>query len=134
MPVAIFVLNNGGYQSIRLTQHAFFPDNPVGCDPASGVGVPRLRGNRQRRTALPYRAVRAHSDLETTISRTLADPGPQLCEVFLDPEQSFAPKTSSSRLPDGRMVSAPLEDMFPFLDREEFLDNMIIPTAAGDAG
>ena len=133
MPVAIFVLNNGGYQSIRLTQHAFFPDNPVGCDPASGVGIPRFE-EIARAYGLAYRAVRANSDLETTISRTLAYPGPQLCEVFLDPEQSFAPKTFSRRLPDGRMVSAPLEDMFPFLDREEFLDNMIIPTAAGDAG
>ena len=77
---------------------------------------------------------RANRDLEGTISRTLAESGPQICEVFLDPEQPFAPKTSSRRLPDGRMVSAPLEDMFPFLDREEFRENMLIPPVGGQAG
>ena len=53
--------------------------------------------------------------------------GPQLVEVFLDPSQRFAPKTASRRLPDGRLVSAPLEDMFPFLSDAEFQSNMIVP-------
>ena len=56
--------------------------------------------------------------------------GPQLCEIVLDPEQPFSPRVSSKRLPDGRMVTAPLEDMFPFLPREEFLANMVVPTVA----
>ncbi|MDB5336975.1 MAG: acetolactate synthase, partial [Planctomycetaceae bacterium] len=54
--------------------------------------------------------------------------GPELIVVELDRTQSFEPKLSSKRLPDGRMVTAPLEDMAPFLDRDEFRSNMLVPT------
>ena len=52
--------------------------------------------------------------------------GPMITEIMMDVNQNFVPKASSARLPDGRMVSRPLEDLAPFLSREEFLDNMII--------
>ena len=126
-PITIFVLNNNGYLSIRLTQQNFFPDNPVGTDPASGVGIPDF-AKVAAAYGLPYRALRSHSDLPGSLAEILGRVGPQLVEVFLDPSQPFAPKTSSRRLPDGRMVSAPLEDMFPFLDRNELAENMIVPT------
>jgi acetolactate synthase-1/2/3 large subunit len=61
-----------------------------------------------------------------TIDKILAQKGPVLCEVILDPEQTFEPKTSSKQLPDGRIVSAPLEDMYPFLERQELLENLWI--------
>ena len=64
-------------------------------------------------------------DPATDIALVLQSKGPQVVVVPLDLEQGFEPKTSSKRLPDGRMVTAPLEDMAPFLDREEFLSNMI---------
>ena len=54
-------------------------------------------------------------------------PGPQLCQVTLDPDQQFEPKLSSKSLPDGRIVSAPLEDLYPFLDRDELLANLLVP-------
>jgi acetolactate synthase I/II/III large subunit len=127
LPITIFVLNNNGYLSIRLTQKNFFPDNPVGCDPSSGVGIPDFSAIAAA-YGLGYRAVRTHAELGSVIEGSLTAAGPQLCEVFLDPEQPFAPKTSSRRLPDGRMVSAPLEDMFPFLDRDELEENMFIAT------
>jgi acetolactate synthase-1/2/3 large subunit len=126
LPVTIFVLNNNGYLSIRQTQRSFFPDNPVGADPSSGAGIPSFAGLAAA-YGFPYTAVRAHKDLAESLPKFLSHPGPQICEVFLNPEQPFAPKTSSRRLPDGRMVSAPLEDMFPFLDREEFARNMVVP-------
>jgi acetolactate synthase-1/2/3 large subunit len=127
LPLSIFVLNNHGYLSIRLTQKNFFPGNPVGYDPESGVGIPNFSALAAA-YGLGYRAIRTHADLAAGIRQAVEADGPQLCEVFLDPEQPFAPKTSSRRLPDGRMVSAPLEDMFPFLDREELERNMIVPT------
>lgn len=127
LPITIFILNNNGYLSIRLTQKSFFPDNPVGADPSSGVGIPDFSAIAAA-YGLGYHAARTHAELADRIAETLAAPGPQICEIFLDPQQAFAPKTSSRRLPDGRMVSAPLEDMFPFLDREEFAENMIVPT------
>jgi acetolactate synthase-1/2/3 large subunit len=61
------------------------------------------------------------------ISQTLAKEGRAMCEVMLDLEQVFAPKLSSRKLPDGRMVSSPLEDLAPFLPREELKENMLIP-------
>ena len=127
LPITVFVLNNNGYLSIRLTQKNFFPDNPVGADPASGVGIPNFSAIAAA-YGLGYHSARTHGDLPAQIRETLHAEGPQMFEVFLDPEQPFAPKTSSRRLPDGRMVSAPLEDMFPFLDRDEFEENMIVPT------
>src|SRR6185369_5347110 len=124
LPVSIFVLNNNGYLSIRLTQKSFFPDNPVGADPSSGVGIPNFAGLAAA-YGLGYASARTKDELAAAIRATVDSPGPRLCEIFLDPDQPFAPKTSSRRLPDGRMISAPLEDMFPFLDRDELEQNRI---------
>ena len=129
LPVKLFVLNNGGYHSIRQTQQAFFPGNPVGYDEASGVGFPELE---RLATAyrIPFERIDRHSDLEGGIRRTLDGEGPALCEVVLDTEQPFSPKAASRRLPDGRMVSSPLEDLAPFLDRDELKENLLIPPVA----
>ena len=61
------------------------------------------------------------------LQEVLDTPGPVLCEVILDPDQGFEPRQSSRQLSDGRIVSAPLEDMFPFLDRPDLLENLLIP-------
>ena len=68
-----------------------------------------------------------HEEMPEIIEQVLKTEGPTLCEVQMQPDQLFSPRVSSQRLPDGRMVSKPLEDMYPFLSREEFLSNMIIP-------
>ena len=124
-PVKIFLLNNNGYHSIRQTQRNFFPGNDVGSGPESGVTFPDFQ-----RVAygfdIPFRRACDHGELATMIAATLAEPGPAVCEVMLDLSQPFSPKVSSKRLPDGRMVTAPLEDMAPFLPRDEFLANMIV--------
>ena len=129
LPIKLFVLNNGGYHSIRQTQEAFFPPPRVGCDPASGVSFPDVKGVA-RAYGLPFARCRRHEDLEGCLDSALKAPGPFLCEIMLTPEQSFAPKVSSNRLADGRIISRPLEDMAPFLDRSEFLENMIIAPLA----
>jgi acetolactate synthase-1/2/3 large subunit len=130
LPISIFVFNNNGDLSIRLTQTAYFPDNPVGADPSSGVGNPDF-AKLAEAYGFGYRCARTHAELKSAISDTIGGTGPQLCELFLNPDQAFAPRISSRRLPDGRMVSAPLEDMFPFLDRDEFEDNMLVPSPEG---
>ncbi len=130
LPVKIFVLNNRGYHSIRQTQQNFFPDNVVGCGDESGVSFP----NWEKIAAafdLPFRRASNHAELPDAIAETLATDGPAFCEVVLDLAQPFAPKLSSRRLPDGRMVTAPLEDMAPFLSREELAENMFIPPPPG---
>ena len=66
-------------------------------------------------------------DFQQQIAAALDSPGPVVCDVMLDPEQTFEPKLSSRQLADGTMYSAPLEDMYPFLSREELRENLLIP-------
>jgi acetolactate synthase-1/2/3 large subunit len=129
LPVKLFIFNNNGYLSIRLTQDNFFPGNPVGAGPASGVTFPdfkKLAGGFD----LPFVRVTRNADLDSAIRATLAIDGPAVCEVMLDAAQPFSPRVSSKRLPDGTMVTAPLEDMFPFLSEDELAANMIVPMIA----
>jgi len=125
LPVKIFLFNNDGYLSIRTTQNSFFDGHLVGESERSGVGFPDFV-----RVAKAYGIhacrIRTHKDLGEKVDQVLQADGPVLCDVHMDPDQLFVPRTTSKRLPDGRMVSSPLEDMFPFLDEEEFLSNMII--------
>lgn len=127
LPIKIFVLNNRGYHSIRQTQRNFFPDNIIGCGEDSGLGFPSFE-KLAAVFGLPYAGCADHTALFDAISVTLNEPNAAICEIFLDLDQQFAPKVSSKCLPDGRMVSSPLEDMAPFLDRDEFQTNMLIST------
>jgi acetolactate synthase-1/2/3 large subunit len=124
LPIKIFLLNNDGYHSIRQTQRAYFADNLIGIDPATGVSLP----NWERIAYgfdIPYWRASRLDALDDAIDGALAAEGPQLCEIVLDPEQPFSPRVASRRLEDGTMVSSPLEDMSPFLSREELAENMI---------
>ncbi len=124
LPIKIFVLNNNGYLSIRASQKGFFGD-VVGESPESGVTFPDFVELAQAYRLAAKRLDTA--DFEAGVREVLNAGGPCLCEVMLDPAQGFEPRQSSRPLPDGRIVSAPLEDMFPFLPREELKANMIIP-------
>ncbi len=126
LPITVFVLNNDGYHSIRQTQQNFFSDNLIGFDRATGVGFPSFEGIAAA-FGMPFERLDTHEALDATIERVLGQGGPNLCEVVLDPAQVFCPKAASRRLEDGRMVSAPLEDLAPFLPRDEFEQNMLIP-------
>ncbi len=121
--IKILLLNNAGYSSIKQTQTAFFSDNMFGCDPASGVTFPDFRAVAAA-FRLPVHHAANHAELPGVLARVLAAPGPQFCEITLNPDQVFAPKLSSRKLEDGRMVSSPLHDMAPFLSREELAENM----------
>jgi len=125
LPVKIFVLNNSGYHSIRQTQDNFFGRPLVGCEPDCGIGFPDLERLAYAYN-MPFYRCSGHADLEAGISAALAGDHASICEIMLALDQPFAPRVSSRRLNDGRMVSKPLEDMAPFLDRKEFLENMII--------
>jgi acetolactate synthase-1/2/3 large subunit len=124
LPVKLLVLNNDGYLSIRTSQANFFK-HFVGESPRSGVSFPDLVRLAEA-YGLPACRIEG-GDLEGQLAEVLKAPGPIVCDVMIDPEQTFEPKLSSRQLPDGRMVSAPLEDMFPFLSREELQDNLLIP-------
>jgi acetolactate synthase-1/2/3 large subunit len=126
MPIKMFVLNNSGYHSIRQTQNAFFADNIVGCGTDSGLSFPSF-DKIAAAFGFTHSKCATHAELSAKIAAALATDGPALCEVMLDLQQTFAPKLSSRKLEDGRMVSAPLEDMAPFLSREELRANMLVP-------
>lgn len=125
LPIKIFLLNNNGYTSIRLTQDAYFPGDYVAADPTSGVSFPDIQ-KIALAYGIPSQKVRTHAELEENIIATLSVPGPAICELMMSPTQPLLPKLASEIKPDGTMVSKPLEDMFPFLDREEFTSNMLI--------
>jgi len=124
LPVKIFILNNTGYHSIRQTQGNFFPDNILGCGTDSGLSFPDF-GKVATAFGLPFERCASHAELDDTIQSTLSQDGPAVCEVVLDLGQAFAPKLSSRKLDDGSMVTAPLEDMAPFLSRAELAENLI---------
>jgi acetolactate synthase-1/2/3 large subunit len=124
LPIKIFIFNNGGYLSIRLTQSNFFK-RFVGESPKSGVTFPDIL-KIANAYGIPAMAIKG-KDFEKTIQYALELPGPVIGDVILDPNQQFEPRISSKQLSDGRIVSAPLEDMCPFLDREEFHGNLMIP-------
>jgi acetolactate synthase-1/2/3 large subunit len=126
LPLKVFVFNNGGYLSIRTTQRAFFEGRLVGEGPNSGVGLPDMTKIADA-YGIRSVAIRNHQEMPDQIRGALDHPGPVLYDVRMTPNQEFVPRVTSRRLADGRMVSSPLEDMYPFLDRAEFLSNMIIP-------
>lgn len=125
LPIKIFVLNNAGYISIRNTQNNFFKGHKVGSDKDSGVSFPDTVKLAQ---AYGFEVCRIENqlNLKGELEEILSKPGAVVCEIMLSPTEKMEPKLSSKIKPDGKMVSKPLEDMFPFLPREEFYKNMII--------
>ncbi len=127
LPICIFLMNNGGYHSIRMTQKGFFGEPLVGV----GVDSGDLSFPDAEKIAYAYNVpfIRCEKAAEMTecIQKALETKGPVLCEMMLSTEQKTEPKAASRRLEDGRMVSAPLEDMAPFLPRDELKANMLIP-------
>lgn len=121
-PIKIFVLNNGGYVSIRQSQQNFF-GRLAGESRGSGVSFPDFEKIGQA-FGLPTCRI-SGKNFTKDLEKVLADDGPVICNVMLDPTQGFEPKLAAKTMPDGRIVSPPMEDMFPFLSREELKDNMI---------
>ena len=130
LPVKLFVYNNGGYLSIKTTQRAFFNGRFMGSEAGSGVILPSFE-KIAAAYGLPYFRLKNNQELDAKLSEIFATEGPALVEVMLDPFEKLGPKAASKKLPDGTMVSAPLEDLAPFLPREEFAANMLIPVIGG---
>jgi acetolactate synthase-1/2/3 large subunit len=126
LPIKFFVINNNGYASIRASQKNYFK-RLAGADATSGVTLPDL-AEVAKAYGLPFERIKGKSDLTSGIKKVLSSSGPVVCEVVVAPDEERVPRASSYLKPDGSMGSKPLEDLFPFLDREEFRKNMIVPT------
>ncbi len=125
LPVKVFLLNNSGYASIFQTQRNFFNGVEVGGGPKSNVTFPDFS---RIAAAFGFNYVRASSpgELVSSIAEALAAEGPSMCEIIIDDEAVFAPKLGAKQHPDGRITSPALEDLSPFLSREELRENMLI--------
>lgn len=124
LPIKIIVLNNNGYISIQQTQNNFFNGRMTACTTDSGVSVPDFT-KVAAAFNLPSIVIDNPCDIREKINKVLNMQGPVLCEVMLSGGYIFAPKLSAKKLEDGTMVSPSLEDLYPFLDRDEFESNII---------
>ena len=125
LPIKYFILCNGAYASIMTSQRSYFQGRYVASEPSSALTLPdivKVAAAYGIRTA----EIQNHRDLREGVRAVLAQDGPVVCAVNVSPEQATAPRVTSAVRPDGTIVSKPMEDMWPFLDREEFLANMII--------
>ena len=126
LPIKFFVLVNDGYASIRSTQRTYFQDRRVASDTSSGLSLPDLA-----RVAAGFQIASAAIDtadgIREKVRNVLDSEGPVVCQVKVSPLQATAPRVSSRQRADGSMVSTPMEDLFPYLDREEFTRQMLIP-------
>ena len=126
LPIKFFIINNNGYASIRSMQRNHFKGHLVACDESSGLTLPDIK---KQASAYAIKAVQLknHKNIHANIRNILKYPGPVICEVLTDPDQIIGPRCSSTVRNDGTIVSKPLEDLWPFLNRQEFLANMFIP-------
>ncbi len=125
LPIKFFLLNNDGYASIRASQKGYFGKPNIGCDRATGLTVPDM-SKVAAAYNIPSVVIADQKNLREDVRRALAMEGPVVVDVHVIPDEMRAPRLQSYQKPDGSMVSKPLEDMFPFLPREEFLANMIV--------
>jgi len=128
LPIKIFLINNNGYHSIRITQTNLFSEHcKVGIGPESGdLSFPEFRKIAEA-FGFKYYSATSNHEMKAVVDEVLTYDGPLFCEIFTDTEQVWEPKSSTKRLPDGTLVSPPLEDLAPFLDRDELKKQMFIP-------
>lgn len=125
LPVKVFVISNGGYLSIRNTQDGFLDSNYVGSCESGGMSLPDLVKVAQA-YGLKADRICHHGELAKKIRWALDESGPVLTEIMISPKQEIAPRQGFDARSDGTHSPRPLEDMYPYLDRKEFLENMII--------
>lgn len=128
LPIKIFVINNNGYHSMRQTEGNLFPDKQaVGVGPETNdLSFPSMEKIASA-YGIPYYSAKLNREIPEAIDATLHTDGPALFEVFVTSDQKFEPKSATKKLPDGTLVSPPLEDLAPFLSHDELKKNMLIP-------
>jgi acetolactate synthase I/II/III large subunit len=123
LPIKIFVLDNGSYGSIMAMQRNYFQGRLVGSDADSGLTLPDV-GRIAEAYRLPTARIASHDGLRESVAAVLDQPGPVICAVKVSAAEKTAPRVTSELRSDGVLVSKPMEDMWPFLDREELKANM----------
>lgn len=125
LPIKIFMYNNDGYLSIRMTQVSYFEKKFIGESPISGVSIPDMKKLAEIYGFKVFQ-IKTNQEAQKKIDSILLEKGPVFCELMLDPFEEIGPKVATYKKEDGTMISKPLEDLAPFLSRDEFKNNMLI--------
>ena len=127
LPIKIFLTNNSGYHSIRITQTNLFNKNFVGIGEEShDLSFPEFKKIAEA-FGYPYYSAHSNSEMRKVVDEVLKVEGPVFCEIFTDTKQVWEPKSSAKKKKDGSLTSPPLEDLAPFLPKEELEEIMYIP-------
>ncbi len=125
LPIKIVIFNNDGYLMIKHTQKALFDGRNAGTDKASGVSCPDY-GALGAAFNIPTFQIRTWKDFETIIPELQSIEGPVICEVFMHPRQLFVPKLGLAIQKDGSLISPPLEDLSPFINKQQLEEAMLV--------
>jgi acetolactate synthase I/II/III large subunit len=117
LPIKIFILENNGYLAIRITQSSFCDKRLVGESPQSGLFLPKFEKISQA-FGIKYTKIENEVNIDNQLSDVLKEKGPVICEIKMDPNQTLYPKVASMKTPEGKMISKPMEEMYPFLPQE----------------
>lgn len=126
LPIILFVINNGGYLTIKHMQQNHF-GRYVGSETGSGMSCPDMM-KVAHAYGIPASRIPDQETLRRELDVVLAQQGPYICEILMPEDQPLVPRLSSLKKPDGTIISKPLEDLYPFLERKEFKENMIVPS------
>lgn len=122
LPIKTIIINNDGYLLIRLTQKNFCENRLIGESNKNGVGFPSMEKVADL-YGIKYLSIKTMEELHSKIDELIAYKGPMICELFTPREQLLIPRVASKKLDSGKIVSMPYDDMFPFLDRDEYEAN-----------
>lgn len=119
LPIKIFICNNGGYRAIVRTQQNMFGGRFTGCTKETGVEIPNFE-KVVAAFGLPYFRIYRHEEVENVLAEVYSTKGAVVCELYQDQDQAIEPRVMSRKLDDGSIVSPVIDDLFPFLDRDEY--------------
>ena len=125
LPIKLFVLNNNGYLLIRTAQKNYMDGFLVGESPETGVWCPDLQKIAVAYD-IPFTRISKVEDIESNLKSVFGIEGPVICEVITPEWQIIAPRTSSEKLPNGKILAHEYSDMYPFLPQEEYEKQFII--------
>lgn len=126
IPMKLFLINNNGYLTMSHTQNNYMGGLEVGARKENGVSMPNW-SKIGHSFGLPFERMQRNSEIEDIISKALKIEGAVFCEVVMDEHQDLLPKIWFEKTSDGKYIQKPLEDMYPYLPQDEFMENMIIP-------